>query len=205
MASAHAVLVGPLERLVSAFADLPAIGPKTASRLAFHLARAGRDDVDELLNAIVGVRDNLGRCNECGSLASGRLCAVCGDESRKNGILCVVADPRDAVSVERSGAFSGRYHVLDGLIAPTKGRGPTELGIPQMVLRISDADIEEAILAFAPTPDADATATYLARLLTPCGVRVTRIATGMSVGAEIEYVDEATLARAIVERYSLAG
>jgi recombination protein RecR len=188
----------PIERLVHHLSRLPGIGSRTATRLAFHLARS-EELVDDLAIALLAVRDGVGRCSLCGDITASDPCGICSDSRRDASVLCVVAGTQDLRAIDKAGAFSGRFHVLGGVLSPLRGITPEELRISELLARLGD-EVTEVILATNPTVEGDATALYLARLLKPLGVRVSRIARGVSVGAELEYTDSSTISRALEER-----
>lgn len=190
----------PLAALVDELRRLPGIGPKTAQRLAFHLMKAPEAEVQRLAVALAGFRAALRLCRVCNAVAAGELCAYCEDPNRSERTLCVVEEPLNVVVVERTRDFKGRYHVLHGALSPLSGVGPDELRIDGLLERVRAGGIEEVILATSPTVEGEATAVYLARLLKPLGVRVTRIAMGVPVGADLDWADEVTLAKAFEGR-----
>ncbi|RMG45521.1 MAG: recombination protein RecR [Acidobacteria bacterium] len=183
---------------------LPGVGPRSAQRIAYHLARAPAAEVRALGEAIARLPEALGTCRVCGNLSGGDLCAICSDERRDATLLCVVEHADNLAAIERSGVYRGRYHVLGGAIAPLQSIGPEQLRIDSLIRRIREGGVEEVILATNPTVEGEATALYLARALAPLGVRVTRLATGVPVGSELEYVDKSTLAKALEGRRRLA-
>ena len=190
----------PVQNLVDELGRLPGIGPKSAQRIAFYLLKAAPEDAKRLARAIVEAKDRVSWCRRCFNIAEGELCAFCRDERRESTVLCVVEEPRDIVAVERTQEFKGRYHVLLGAISPIEGIGPEQLRIKELLARIPDEGVEEVILATNPNIEGEATAMYLARLLKPLGLRVTRIASGLPVGGDLEYADEVTLGRALEGR-----
>jgi len=198
-------LPGPLERLVEELRRLPGIGPRTARRLAFHLARRPADEVRALAAALAGLPETLGTCRECGNLAEGGLCPICADPRRDRGLLCVVEQPENLAAIEETGAWRGLYHVLGGAISPLRAIGPEDLAVDALLQRVAGGGIREVILATNPTIEGEATALYLARRLAGSGVRVTRPATGLPVGGDLEYVDRTTLARALEARRDVPG
>jgi recombination protein RecR len=192
----------PIQRLVQQLGRLPGIGEKTATRLAFHLVRCPEQQVRELAAALLEVVDKVGLCSQCMNVTDRDPCALCSDPRREPSALCVVATPADLVAIERAGHFRGRYHVLHGLLSPLEGIGPEDLRIAELVRRLGPAAegqpaVDEVILATSAQVEGEATAMYLARLLKPLGVRVSRIASGIPVGGELEYTDQATIARAL--------
>jgi recombination protein RecR len=194
------VYVGPLRSLVDELGRLPGIGPKSAQRIAFHLLKVESEDALRLVDAIVAVKERVTSCTICFNVAEGELCEFCSDPRRDGSSLCVVEDPRDIVAVERTREFRGRYHVLGGALNPIEGLGPDQLRVRELLDRLSDGEVTEVILCTNPNLEGEATAMYLARLLVPLGVRVTRIASGLPVGGDLEYADELTLGRALEGR-----
>jgi recombination protein RecR len=190
----------PLARLIDELRKLPGIGPKSGQRIAFHLLRSSREDADRLASAIGGLLDAIRTCARCHAFTDAELCSVCSNAERTEQVLCVVEEPHNILAVERAGGFKGRYHVLHGLIAPLSGIGPDQLRIASLLDRVRAGGVEEAILAMSPTVEGEATAIYLAKILRPLGVRVTRIATGIPVGSELEWADEVTMAKALEGR-----
>lgn len=186
-----------LKRLVDVLCRFPGIGPKTAQRLAFYLLGTTREDVVAIARAMVEAKDKLGFCLICGSLAEVEQCPYCSDPRREQLLLCVVQEPRDVLVLERTGQFKGLYHVLHGALSPLDGIGPEELKLDQLVRRVKEKEVQEVIIATNPNVEGDATAGYLARLLKPLSIRVTRIAFGLPVGGDIEYADDLTLSRAL--------
>ena len=190
----------PLARLIDSLRKLPGIGPKSAQRIAFHLLRGSREEADHLATAISGLLDAIHTCARCHAFTDAELCDVCRDEGRSERTLCIVEEPHNILAVERAGGFKGRYHVLHGSIAPLSGIGPDQLRITSLLERVRAGSVEEAILAMSPTVEGEATAIYLSKILKPLGVRVTRIATGIPVGSELEWADEVTMAKALEGR-----
>jgi recombination protein RecR len=190
----------PIQRLILRLARLPGIGEKTATRLAFHILRAPEAHARELAAAILEVREKIRLCSVCCTLTEDDPCAVCSDARRDAQILCVVGQPTDLLAVERSGQYRGRYHVLHGVLSPLDGIGPEDLRIGELIRRLGADGPGEVILATSPNVEGEATAMYLARLIKPLGVRVTRIASGVPIGGELEYVDQVTLTRALEGR-----
>ncbi len=194
-----------VQQVIDELGRLPGIGPKSAQRLAFHLMKVPVEDTSRLTAAIDEMKAKVRFCDRCFNLAEGALCAVCTDDRRDSSLLCVVEDPRDIVAVERTGGFRGRYHVLGGAISPIEGIGPDQLRVREMVARLEPEGVVEVILATNPNIEGEATAMYLARLLAPLGVEVTKIASGLPVGGDLEYADELTLGRALEGRRHLDG
>jgi recombination protein RecR len=191
------VFASPIARLVQQLAKLPGIGEKTAARLAFHILRASPEDAAALAAAIADVKQRIRFCSVCCDLTDADPCAVCRDERRDGGLVCVVAQPQDVVAIDRAGGYRGRFHVLHGVLSPLDGVGPDDLHVAELLRRCGSGGVREAILATSPSVEGEATAVYLAKLLRPLGVRATRIATGVPMGGELEYADQLTLARAI--------
>lgn len=194
---------GPLQRLIDELSRLPGIGRKSAQRIAFHLLSIDAVDVKRLGAAIAELRDQIGRCGRCFNVTSSDECAICRDPRRDGRVLCVVERPQDIIVVERTQEFRGRYHVLGGALSPISGVGPSQLRIPELRERVPAEGIEELIIATNPTVEGDATAMYLAREFKPSGIRVTRLASGLPVGGDLDYADELTLGRALVGRMEL--
>ncbi|MGH2706420.1 MAG: recombination mediator RecR [Actinomycetota bacterium] len=199
------MFAGIVQDLVDELAKLPGIGVKTAQRLAFHLVKTDPGDARRLAQAILAVRERIRFCRRCFNLTDKELCDFCLDPRRDVTVVCVVEDPQDIVAVEKTGEFRGLYHVLGGAISPIDGIGPDDLRIAELLGRARDEGIREAIVATNPNVEGEATAMYLARLLAPVGVRVTRIASGLPVGGDLEYADEVTLGRALEGRRVLEG
>ena len=194
---------GPLRSLIDELGRLPGIGPKSAQRIAFHILKVPREDAQRLADAIVEVKERTTLCEICFNVAeSGALCAVCSDDRRDPEVLCVVEDPRDIVAVERTG-FRGRYHVLGGALSPLDGIGREQLRLRELLERVGTGDIREAIVCTNPTIEGEATAMLVAKELSPLGVVVTRLASGLPVGGDLEYADELTLGRALEGRRPL--
>ena len=192
----------PLAKLIEEFSKLPGIGKKTAQRLAFHVLDLSAEQVMELARAVVNAKKNTRFCEVCGNLSEGEKCSICNNPKRDQNIICVVEDIKAIVAMERSKEYKGVYHVLHGTISPIDGMGPNQINIKQLITRLS-ADIKEVILATNPTVDGEATAVYIAKLIKPMGIKVTRIAHGIPVGGDIEYADEVTLLRAMEGRREL--
>ncbi len=190
----------PLARLIAELVKLPGIGEKTATRLAFHLLRTDRDNVDQLAQALVGMRDGTRLCSVCLGLTAEDPCRICSDPQRDTDSICVVERPADLIALERSGGFRGRYHVLHGCLAPLDGVGPEQLHISELLRRIQGGGIRDVVIATNPTVEGEATAMYLARLIKPLGPSVTRIAHGLPMGADVEYADTMTLGKALEGR-----
>jgi recombination protein RecR len=199
------VFAGPIQELVDELGRLPGIGPKSAQRIAFHLLEASKEDALRLAETIVEVKERIRLCERCFNVGEGALCAICSDGRREGAVVCVVEDPRDIVAVERTREFHGTYHVLGGALNPIDGVGPDQLRIRELLERLAPESIGEVILCTNPNLEGEATAMYLARLLGPLGVRVTRIASGLPVGGDLEYADELTLGRALAGRREMVN
>jgi recombination protein RecR len=194
------VYAGPVQDLIDELGRLPGVGPKSAQRIAFHLLKLSKDDALRLARAISEVKDRVAFCQRCFNISEGPECGICSDDRRDATVLCVVEEPRDIVAVERTGEFRGRYHVLQGAISPIEGIGPDQLRVRELLLRLEPEGLVEVILCTNPNLEGEATALYLGKLLGPLGVRVTRIASGLPVGGDLEYADELTLGRALEGR-----
>ena len=191
---------GPVQDLIDELGRLPGIGPKSAQRLAFHILAADADDVRRLADILKLVKDTVKFCEVCFNVSEEDRCRVCRDPRRVDDVLCVVEEPKDVVAIERTREFRGRYHVLGGAISPIEGIGPDDLRVRELMTRLADGEVTELILATDPNLEGEATATYLARLVKPMGLRVTRLASGLPVGGDLEYADEVTLGRAFEGR-----
>ena len=190
----------PLARLITEFKRLPGIGQKSAQRMAFYVLRTSRDDAEHLAQAILDVKDKLGLCRICNNITDSELCQYCRDPHRDPKIVCVVEEPHGILGIETTRGYEGRYHVLHGALSPLRGIGPDTLKIKGLVERIGQGEIAEVIVATNPTVEGEATAVYLARLLKPLGVRVSRIAMGVPVGSDLEFADEVTMSKAMEGR-----
>ena len=193
----------PLEKLTEQFARLPGIGGKSAQRLAFHVLNLPEEEAREFANAILDAKRSITLCPVCRNFTAGGLCPICASPKRDAALICVVADPRDVAAMERSREYRGRYHVLHGVISPMNHVGPDDLAIKPLLERVSQGGVEEVIMATNPDTEGEATAMYLARLLKPFGVKVTRLAYGIPVGGHLEFADDATLMRALEGRREL--
>lgn len=196
---------GAVQDLIDELGRLPGVGPKSAQRIAFHLLAADADDVRRLVDALTQVKARVRFCEVCGNVAEEERCRVCRDTRRSPAVICVVEEPKDVVAIERTREFRGTYHVLGGAINPIENVGPDDLRISQLMSRLADGQVSEIILATDPNVEGEATATYLARLLGPMGLRVTRLASGLPVGGDLEYADEVTLGRAFEGRRVVHG
>ncbi|MFD2083317.1 DNA replication and repair protein RecR [Actinopolymorpha cephalotaxi] len=191
---------GVVQDLIDELGRLPGIGPKSAQRIAFHLLAADPIDVRRLAEVLVQVKEKMRFCEECGNVAEQERCRICRDTRRDPSVLCVVEEAKDVVAIERTREYRGRYHVLGGAISPIEGIGPDDLRVRELMQRLADGTVQEVILATDPNLEGEATATYLARMLGPMGLRVTRLASGLPVGGDLEYADEVTLGRAFEGR-----
>ena len=196
---------GAVQDLIDELGRLPGIGPKSAQRLAFHILEADADDMKRLAAAIVGVKERVKFCQICGNVSEQDTCAICRDTRRDPSVICVVEESKDVLAIERTRAYRGRYHVLGGAINPIAGIGPDQLRIRELLTRLNDETVTEIILATNPNLEGEATSTYLARMLKTIGVTVTRLASGLPVGGDLEYADEVTLGRAFEGRRSAIG
>ena len=191
---------GPVQDLIEELGRLPGIGPKSAQRLAFHILAADHDDVLRLAATLKLVKETVRFCETCFNVAEGEQCRICRDPRRDEAVICVVEEPKDVVAIEKTREFRGRYHVLGGAISPIEGVGPDDLRVRELMVRLQDGTVTELILATDPNLEGEATATYLARLVKPMGLHVTRLASGLPVGGDLEYADEVTLGRAFEGR-----
>jgi recombination protein RecR len=190
----------PVQALIDELGRLPGIGPKSAQRIAFHLLKLPAEDANRLARAISEAKERVTFCERCFNVSEGPLCPMCTDDRRDPSVVCVVEDARDIVAIEKTGEFGGRYHVLLGAISPIDGIGPEQLKVRELLARLEPEGVREVILCTNPNIEGEATAMYLARLLKPLGLRVTRIASGLPVGGDLEYADELTLGRALEGR-----
>jgi recombination protein RecR len=194
------VYEGVVQDLIDELGRLPGVGPKSAQRIAFHLLQSDPTDVHRLVSALTEVTEKVRFCAICGNVSADVHCRICRDARRDLAVICVVEEPKDVVAIERTREFRGRYHVLGGAISPIEGIGPDDLRVKELVTRLASGEVTEIILATDPNLEGEATATYLARLLKPMGLRVTRLASGLPVGGDLEYADELTLGRAFEGR-----
>jgi recombination protein RecR len=197
------VYEGAIQDLIDELGRLPGVGPKSAQRIAFHVLSADPADVNRLATALRRVKELVRFCTTCFNVAESEQCRVCRDARRTNEVLCVVEEPKDVVAIERTGEFRGRYHVLGGAINPLEGVGPDQLRIRELLLRLGTGEVQELILATDPNTEGEATATYLALMVKPMGIKVTRLASGLPVGGDLEYADEITLGRAFEGRRAI--
>ena len=195
--------IEPIARLVNHLSKLPGIGKKSAQRLAYHIVSLPEDRVRDLAVSIFNAKREVHYCALCGDFTVDEVCPICRDPERDNGQICVVADPRDVANLERMGEYHGRYHVLHGVISPMNGVGPNDVRIRELMARLADGKVSEVIMATNPDVEGEATASYIARLIKPMGIRVTRIARGLPVGGELEYMDEVTLTMAFNGRVDI--
>jgi recombination protein RecR len=194
-----------VEVVIERFRRLPGIGVKTAQRLAYHVLKSPREEIAELAQALLDVKDKVRTCSQCFNIAEEDSCGICADAARDRTLICVVEEPHDVISVEKTREYRGLYHVLQGALSPLEGIGPGELKVKELLPRVAQPGVKEVILATNPNIEGEATALYLARLLKPLGVKVTRIAHGLPVGSNLEYADEATMARAMDGRKEVSS
>jgi len=199
------VYEGPVQDLIDELGRLPGVGPKSAQRIAFHLLAADPADVARLAQVLGEVKAKVRFCRICGNVAEADECRICRDPRRAAELICVVEEPKDVVAIERTNEFRGRYHILGGAISPIEGVGPDDLRIRELLARLADGTVTEVILATDPNTEGEATATYLARLLHPMGLTVSRLASGLPVGGDLEYADEVTLGRAFEGRRAVGA
>ena len=192
-----------IQKLLDELERLPGVGPKSAQRIAYWILNEDHDDAVRLAEAITEVKDTVHFCARCFNYAQGELCDICASDKRDPSLICVVSEPRDIPPIERTGSFSGVYHVLGGALSPLEGIGPDRLHIAELLARLNDPSISEVILATNPNIEGETTASYLARLIKPLGVKVSRLASGLPVGGDLEFADEVTLGRAIESRRDL--
>ncbi|WP_304195024.1 recombination mediator RecR [Peptostreptococcus stomatis] len=190
----------PIDRLINEFSKLPGIGRKTAQRLAFHVINMDIKDVTGLSKALVDVKNEIKYCSVCCNISDSEVCPICTNSHRDPSTICVVEDPRDVAAMERTKDYSGRYHVLNGVISPMDGIGPDMLNIKELISRLGDGSVKEIIMATNPTIEGEATAMYISRLVKPMGIKVTRIAHGLPVGGDLEYADDVTISKALEGR-----
>ena len=194
---------GAIQDLIDELGRLPGIGPKSAQRIAFHIIQSEHVDTSRLVEVLRTVKEKVKFCKECGNLSEEELCRICRDERRDKNVICVVEESKDVIAIEKTREFRGRYHVLGGGISPIDGIGPEQLRIKELLARLQNADIEEVIIATDPNLEGEATATYLSRMLKPLGIKISRLASGLPVGGDLEYADEVTLGRAFEGRKAL--
>ena len=194
---------GIIQELINELGKLPGIGPKSAQRIAFHIVQSERVDINHLVEVLRLVKEKVRFCSKCFNVAEEEECKICRDPRRDNSTICVVEESKDVIAIERTREFKGKYHVLGGAISPIDGIGPEQLRIRELLARLSDANITEVIIATDPNLEGEATATYLARTIKPLGIKISRLASGLPVGGDLEYADEVTLGRAFEGRRSL--
>jgi recombination protein RecR len=200
-----AVYTQPVQTLIDELGRLPGIGPKSAQRIAFHLLKASGDDVARLASSITDAKERVRFCSRCWNIADADLCLICADDRRDSALLCVVEESRDIVAIERTGEYNGRYHVLLGAMSPLDGIGPEQLKVKELFARLEPEGVREVILCTNPNTEGEVTAMYIARMLKPFEIAVTRIASGLPVGGDLEYADELTLGRALEGRRPLSA
>ncbi len=189
-----------IQDLIDNLAKLPGIGGKTAERLAFHIIKENNKEVQQLLNAIVNAKKNLKKCTKCFNISDDEICPICSNKERNHKLICVVEDVKDIISMEKTGEYKGIYHVLEGVLSPMNGVSPEDLRIKELIIRVTEEKVEEVIIATNPKVEGETTASYIAKILKPYKVKVTRIAHGIPIGGDLEFVDEVTLAKAIEGR-----
>lgn len=189
-----------IQDLIDNLAKLPGIGGKTAERLAFHIIKENNKEVQQLLNAIVSAKKNLKKCTKCFNISDDEICPICSNKERNHKLICVVEDVKDIISMEKTGEYKGVYHVLEGVLSPMNGVSPEDLRIKELIIRVTEEKVEEVIVATNPKVEGETTASYIAKILKPYKVKVTRIAHGIPIGGDLEFVDEVTLAKAIEGR-----
>lgn len=194
---------GAIQDLIDELGRLPGIGPKSAERIAFHIIQSEKVDISRLVEVLQTVKEKVKFCKECGNLSEEELCRICRDDKRDKSIICIVEESKDVVSIEKTREFRGRYHILGGAISPIDGVGPENLRIKELLTRLQENEITEIIIATDPNHEGEATAMYLSRLIKPLGVKVSRLASGLPVGGDLEYADEVTLGRAFEGRKAL--
>lgn len=192
-----------LSRLINEFKKMPSVGTKTAQRLAFYILRISNEEASKLANSITDLKKKMRQCSICGNITESEVCIICKNPKRDQGVICVVEEPKDIVVIEKTGVFKGLYHVLMGAISPLEGIGPDDLRLTQLITRINSGDIREIIVATEPNTEGEATAIYLAQLIKPLNVKVSRIARGLPMGIDIEYADEDSLAKSLEGRIAL--
>jgi recombination protein RecR len=190
----------PVSRLIEEFSKLPGVGPKSAQRLTYYLLRASQEEAQALAQAILEVKEKIILCSVCQNITDSDPCAICNNDQRDRGIICVVEEPLDILALERTGSYRGMYHVLHGVISPMDGIGPDDLKVRELLARLKSDEVREVIMATNPNLEGEATSMYLTRLITPLGLKVTRLARGLPMGADLEYADNVTLARALEGR-----
>ncbi|MBI5966847.1 MAG: recombination protein RecR [Deltaproteobacteria bacterium] len=193
----------PISRLIQELTKLPGVGEKTASRLALHILRASQEDAEALARAILEVKEKIRLCSQCFNLTDQDPCRICQDPRRNREVICVVSGPEDLIALEKSGSFRGLYHVLHGVLSPLEGVGPKDLKINELLSRLQGGKVKEVIMATNPSVEGEATAQYLSQIIKPLGIRVTRIARGVPMGGDLQYIDEVTLSKSLENRSPL--
>lgn len=204
MQDSPAVAAAPVARLIEEFHKLPGVGPKSAQRLAYHMLRVPLDDARALAEAILDVKERITLCSGCQNITDVNPCALCTSPHRDRSVMCVVEEPLDILALEKTRIFKGRYHVLHGVLSPLNGIGPDDIKIRELIARLQDGEVREVIMALNPNLEADTTTMYVERLIAPFGIKVSRLARGLPVGADLEFADEVTLTRALENRQSVA-
>ena len=190
--------IEPIARLINEFSKLPSVGRKTAERYAYHIIRASDESVQNFVDSLLSVKEKIKFCEVCGNYTETSPCKICRERSKA--VICVVKEPKDAIAIEKTGNFKGQYHILHGVINPIAGVGPNDIRIKELLNRVSDGETKEVIVATNPDVEGEATALYISKLLKPLGIKVSRIAQGISMGSELEYADEVTLSKALSDR-----
>lgn len=190
--------IEPIARLINEFSKLPSVGRKTAERYAYHIIRASNESVQNFVDSLLSVKEKIKFCEVCGNYTETSPCRICRERSKA--VICVVKEPKDAIAIEKTGNFKGQYHILHGVINPIAGVGPNDIRIKELLSRVSDGETKEVIVATNPDVEGEATALYISKLLKPLGIKVSRIAQGISMGSELEYADEVTLSKALSDR-----
>lgn len=198
-----ALYIKSVENLINEFRKLPGIGPKSAKRIVFYLLKLSNSDVSKLSQALIEMKEKVKICKSCYNLTEEDVCSICKDQSRDKKKICIVEEVSDLIIIEKTGEYRGRYHILGGLLSPIENIGPKEIRIPRLLERIKEDDTEEVIMALNPTVEGESTAMYLKKILSPLGVKVTKLASGLPVGGDLEYADEVTIGRAISDRREL--
>ena len=193
----------PLAKVIECFQKFPSIGPKSAQRMAFHLLKMDKHDVEDFANALIDAKENIHYCDICFNISSNSPCEICSDTTRLKNSICVVQDAKDLIAIERTKEYKGQYHVLQGVLSPMDGIGVEDIRIKELLTRLTDENVKEVILALSPSVEGEATSLYISKLVKPFGIKISRIAFGLPVGADLEYADEITIARAIEGRREL--
>ncbi len=193
----------PLRVVIEELSKLPSIGRKSAQRLALHLVKKEKQDLEELIKALIELKDNIKFCSQCFNISANEICSVCTNPKRDSSLICVVEDASDVIAIENTNEFSGRYHVLGGVLSPLAGIGVENLKMKELVIRLKNDDVKEIILALNPNTEGETTSLYLAKLLKPFGIKITRLARGLPIGGDLEFTDEATIGRAVLNRIDM--